>query len=313
MRNAARIQSVKVADNALPKPNSSNTSDEPFRFKGNLLVYRQEFASLRPANSSKAAGSSISSLVQRHNTKKTRLVSRLFQPSASDSSPADSLQEVNQTQRSSFLGSRGRTIAAMVACGLIGFGIGSFWVFPTEQVPVTETTAAEPLAKTPLSPNLSDSVLSSSVTSADATLGPTTAALVDKTTDETNIEALEKRIIESARAAAEYRGEVAWLRNQNSSLSTDNAALIEESLGLNRELLDLETTVVALQDKIDSGLTIETQVVYNFVNVPIGSDPDDGYTTETDNPVADRKVSKSSYSNTPKVFEDSSEADELSE
>ena len=313
MRNAAQIHSAQTVDSALLKKQSGKILDDFFRFKGNLIVYREEFASIPSANSSKAISSSKDSLVQRYNTKKARLVTRPINLATPRTSPAYLLQELDETQRSSWMSLHGRTIAAMMGCVLIGVGIGSFWVFPKQQPPDTASTSVQPLVGTAPRSMSNGSAITSSVSSDEAT-SSITAAVISGSTEEVNTVALKERTAGSDGEAAEYRNDVEVLRNhnsslarENSSLASENTALIEETVGLNRELLDLEVKVVELQDKVDSFVTIETRVVYNFVNVPIGSDPNDGYDAETTNPVADHTVNKSSYNNSPSVFEKLSE------
>ena len=313
MRNAAQTHSAQTVNSALRKTKSGKTLDDFFRFKGNLIVYREEFSSLPSANSSEAISSSKDSLVQRYNAKKGRLVSRPINLASPGTSPAYLLQELNETQRGSWMSLHGRTIAAMMGCVLIGIGIGSFWVFPKQQSSDTASTSVQPLVGTAPRSISNGSAVSSSVSSDEAT-SSTAAAVITRNTDEVNTVALKERTAESDGESAEYRNEVEVLRNQNSSLarensslSSENTALVEETVGLNRELLDLEVKVVELQDKVDSFITIETKVVYNFVNVPIGSDPGDGYDAGTNNPVADHTVNKSSYNNSPSVLEELSE------
>lgn len=67
----------------------------------------------------------------------------------------------------------------------------------------------------------------------------------------------------------EYLSQIDWLKNQNSVLVSEIDILNAESAAQNHELLTLELEVFALQSQSEP--ITETRVVYNFVNVPIGS------------------------------------------
>ncbi|MFK7858484.1 MAG: hypothetical protein AB8B64_06680 [Granulosicoccus sp.] len=67
----------------------------------------------------------------------------------------------------------------------------------------------------------------------------------------------------------EYLEEINWLTNQNNELKLEVFDLRQESLDLNNELLQLELEVVSMRFQLEK--TVETRIVYNFVDVPIGS------------------------------------------
>ena len=309
MRNVAQIHLEQIERNAVPKKNSDTTLDDTFRFTGNLIAYREELAFTSPANSSRVAGSSKDDLVQRYNAKRDRVVSLPTKLSRSRAAPADPLPEVEQTQRSSWVRRHGRIIAAIIGCMLIAVGLSRPWKFSTQQISDSAPSDSQSVVGTTELPSPSDNALPQPTSSTADAISGTTAAV-----DTDTVVALKKRLAESDSETAEYRNEVLILRDENGLLVNENMELLEETISLNRELLDLEVTVVALQDELVGMSPTETRVVYNFVNVPIGEDPDDGYYNGSEDPVVDQNVSpvvdqdvnKSSYNNSPSVFTDPS-------
>ena len=91
------------------------------------------------------------------------------------------------------------------------------------------------------------------------------------------------------------------LRSQVSSLVDGNAVLADETLGFNRELLDLEIMVRALQEHEVSSSNTVPQVLHRFVNVPIGSEPVAIYNDEPGDPASNCRVKNSSYNNSPNL------------
>ena len=314
MRNLAQIHLEQIERNAVPKKNPDTTLDDTFRFTGNLIAYREELAFISPANSSRVARSSKDDLVQRYNAKRDRVVSLPTELLRSRAAPADPLPEVEQTQRSSWVRRHGRIIAAIVGCILIGVGLSRPWKFSTQQISDSAPSDSQSVVGTTQLPSTqlpspSDNALPQpTISTADAISGTTAAVATD------TVVALKKRLAESDSERAEYRNEVVILRDENSLLVNENMELLEETISLNRELLDLEVTVLVLQDELVSMSPTETRVVYNFVNVPIGEDPGDGYYNESEdpvvdqnvNPVVDQDVNNSSYNNSPSVFKDPS-------
>lgn len=114
---------------------------------------------------------------------------------------------------------------------------------------------------------------------------------------------------------AEYLDEIDWLQSQNSALQLDVDVLTQESIDLNYELLQLELQVVALQS--ESEPSTETRVVYNFVNVPIGSAIETLDNLPTNEPYTDDTfvedngyVDDYSYANDDSFLDDNTYVDE---
>lgn len=71
-----------------------------------------------------------------------------------------------------------------------------------------------------------------------------------------------------ATLSKEYLVEIDWLIGQNTDLRQEIESLSSETLNLNQELLGLELQIASLE----ADASPETRTVYNYVNVPIGSD-----------------------------------------
>ena len=201
--------------------------------------------------------------------------------------------------------SRGKILAVIAGCVFVGAAVGRPWELRKEQESSPSSTHLQAAIVSAQSSVSSVGALSASIT--PDTESATVAAATKTETDGINIAALEKRIDESISETAKYRNEAAMLRSQVSSLVDENAALADETLGLNRELLDLEIMVLALQEQEVSSSDTVTQVVYNFVNVPIGSDPVAIYNDEPGDPASNSRVNNSSYNNSPNLSIGSSE------
>ena len=322
MRNAREIP-LTHTENAVRQKKTSNSSfDKSLRFKGNLIAYRQEFASIPSANSNSALRSSKETLLQRYNAKRARLVFRPIQSLFSAAPPSNSLPEVNRTQREpanriqrdssktdSWISTHGKFIAAVAGSALVGVAVGSSGLLTEKPSSATASVPSQSDRMTNQQPQTSDGNPSSSEPSgviSEAATGVSNSISGGAVTGGISIDALKKRVVESERAAAGYREEVALLRDRTSSLTIDNEALVAETLGLNRELTDLLATVTELQEKQASGINIETRVVYNFVNVPIGSDPNTASVSESYDTAIGGQEIESSYNNTPDVFKNSS-------
>jgi hypothetical protein len=89
---------------------------------------------------------------------------------------------------------------------------------------------------------------------------------------ESDIDSIIEELESTHQQAEEYLGKIEWLDTQNASLRKEIESLTSENLALNRELLDLDLAFTTLESK--SLPKVETRTVYNFVNVPIGSDPE---------------------------------------
>ena len=307
MRNATRINSAHTANIATAENRASNFSDDPCRFKGNLIVYGRDFSSIPSANCGEIEGRHRGNLLQRYNSKKTRLVSRSIHQSSSGPSFANAPQNAMPMRYGLRTISRGKILAAIAGCVFVGAAVGRPWELRKEQEssPSPSSTHLQAAVISAQSSMSGVGAISASIT--PDTESATLAAATKTKTDEINIAALEKRIDESISETAKYRNEAAMLRSQVSSLVDENAALSEETLSLNRELLDLEIMVLALQEQEVSSSDTVTQVVYNFVNVPIGSDPEAVYNEEPGDPASNRRVNNSSYNNSPNLSIGSSE------
>jgi len=79
-------------------------------------------------------------------------------------------------------------------------------------------------------------------------------------------------VVTSAKAPdikSEHLDEIDWLLNQKDGLELKLDVMNKESLDLNQELLKLELEVVELKSQAEP--PVESRLVYNFVNVPIGA------------------------------------------
>jgi len=160
-----------------------------------------------------------------------------------------------------------KLFVALAGTAMLGLVIGSL-VAPQFSKPgeSSESQIAD-------SPELNPELMVQAIGSADASINvpidvPTVYGAPEPINEN---QALDIPSIEEL--AASHLEEINWLLSNNERLTLENEALNEETLQLNRELLESELYVEILEAELDeqSLESTETRIIYNFVNVPLGS------------------------------------------
>ena len=151
--------------------------------------------------------------------------------------------------------------AAILVVLATGAEVSSGWSFNEVNEPVQSIADNEPLVIKPL---VNESTENEQFSESVALKLPTP----DTTTTEPATDPAVEELNASRKLAKEYKDKVEQVLALNTSLQGQIDALDKETIDLNKELLQLEWEVTALEAKPQK--TAGARTVYNIVNIPVG-------------------------------------------
>ena len=170
-----------------------------------------------------------------------------------------------------------KVVALTLATLVIGAVVARTWT-ATEQFEQPNGTDDIPIASSLATQRPSDEIISQVPKIAVPSISPPTAS---------DLYYLKYELDTSSELNREYAEELAYLRAVNTSLRNEVTSLGDETIDLNKDLLQLESTMSSSESTPDEPVEIRT--VYDIVNVPLGSGPENVSIEPPDNAIFNRE------------------------